>query len=230
MRRCQAPIAIRVISAYTLFALLFFPSLGQSHTLTGQDSTSLSQNYPNPFIVLTIIEYRVGSAAHITLKVLTIQGKQVMSLVDAEQAAGSYSVNLDGSLLHNGTYVYVLIDSSSTGVKKFTRKMVISGSTASVESANTVDEFVRLDQNYPNPFNGPTEITYSIPQPGRVTLRVFNMLGKEVVTMVDEDQGRNEYRVRFDGNGLPSGQYTYTLAYTASNIVSKVSRKMYLVK
>ncbi len=96
--------------------------------------------------------------------------------------------------------------------------------------ALVVDEFVRLDQNYPNPFNGTTEVTYSIPAPGHVNLRVYNMLGQEVRTLVDEDEGRQEYHVRFDGNGLPSGQYTYTLIYTANGNVAKLSHKMYLVK
>jgi Secretion system C-terminal sorting domain len=94
----------------------------------------------------------------------------------------------------------------------------------------SVDNFVRLDQNYPNPFNGTTEVTYSIPQPGHVNLRVYNMLGQEVQTLVNEDEGVNEYRVRFDGSGLPSGQYTYTLIYTANGNIAKLSHKMYLVK
>ncbi len=93
-----------------------------------------------------------------------------------------------------------------------------------------VDEFVRLDQNYPNPFNGTTEITYSIPAAGHVSLKVVNMLGEEVQTVIDEDEGRNEYRIRFDGSGLPSGQYTYTLVFTGPSGTSKISHRMYLVK
>ena len=97
-------------------------------------------------------------------------------------------------------------------------------------SIGPIDQNVRLDQNYPNPFNGTTVITYSIPQPGHVQLQVFNMLGKEIDALVDEDEGANEYHIRFDGNALPSGQYTYRLLYESEGNISKLSHKMYLVK
>ena len=107
--------------------------------------------------------------------------------------------------------------------------LTVSPELTSSHSAS-VDTFVRLDQNYPNPFNGTTVITYSIPGSGHVKLEVFNMLGKEMQGLVDEDEGEGEYRLRFDGNGLPSGQYTYRMIYETSGSISKLSRKMYLVK
>jgi len=96
-------------------------------------------------------------------------------------------------------------------------------------SHGTADE-VRLDQNYPNPFNGTTEIKYQIPRAGHVQLSVYNMLGQEIQGLVDQDEGANEYRIRFDGNNLPSGQYTYRMIYEADGNITKLSHKMYLVK
>lgn len=91
-------------------------------------------------------------------------------------------------------------------------------------------QLLELRQNHPNPFNSETEIEYSLPGSGHVTLKVFNMLGKEVQTLLDEDISMGGYKVRFDGTNLPSGQYTYTMIYTSGTVSTKLSKKMYLVK
>jgi len=73
-----------------------------------------------------------------------------------------------------------------------------------------------LGQNYPNPFNPETEIRYGIPKEGHVRLTVYTMLGEEVATLVNEEQGAGWYRVVFGGKGkngreLASGTYLYRL-------------------
>ncbi|HPD25189.1 MAG TPA: polysaccharide deacetylase family protein [Candidatus Marinimicrobia bacterium] len=68
-----------------------------------------------------------------------------------------------------------------------------------------------LKQNYPNPFNPKTTIAYSISQKSFVTLRVYNLFGQEVVTLVNEDKIPGEYTVEFDGSYLPSGTYFYKI-------------------
>jgi hypothetical protein len=64
-----------------------------------------------------------------------------------------------------------------------------------------------LSQNYPNPFNPVTTITYSLPFDGLVSLKVFDVLGKEVTTLVNENKKAGRYVVMFDGSRLASGVY-----------------------
>jgi hypothetical protein len=90
----------------------------------------------------------------------------------------------------------------------------------------------RLEQNYPNPFNPSTKIKFTIPvilsgvERSITTLKVFDVLGNEVSTLVNEHKPAGEYEIDFDGTGLPSGIYFYKLK--AGSYVQ--SRKMVLLK
>jgi len=68
-----------------------------------------------------------------------------------------------------------------------------------------------LDQNYPNPFNGISDIEFRISDASDVTLKVFDLLGREVATLVNERKGPGIYTARFDAGGLASGTYLYRL-------------------
>jgi hypothetical protein len=68
-----------------------------------------------------------------------------------------------------------------------------------------------LSQNYPNPFNPTTTIEFALPSDSYVDLRVYDLLGREVVTLVDEEKSPGVYRVRFDASMLSSGLYVYRL-------------------
>jgi hypothetical protein len=95
-----------------------------------------------------------------------------------------------------------------------------------VTVGNIVPFEFRLDQNYPNPFNPSTTIKYSIPSAEFVTLKVFDILGNEVTTLVNNKKAAGNYQVEFNAETLPSGVYYYTLV-TESFVQTK---KMMLVK
>jgi len=68
-----------------------------------------------------------------------------------------------------------------------------------------------LEQNYPNPFNPITTINYSIPENSIVLLKVFDLLGREITTLVSEEKIPGRYQTHFDGSNLPSSVYFYKL-------------------
>ncbi|MBE0573044.1 MAG: T9SS type A sorting domain-containing protein [Ignavibacteriaceae bacterium] len=78
------------------------------------------------------------------------------------------------------------------------------------ESVTLPTEFV-LNQNYPNPFNPTTSIQYAISNRQFVSLKVYDILGIEIVTLVNEEEPAGSYEVNFDANGLSSGVYFYQL-------------------
>jgi hypothetical protein len=83
-----------------------------------------------------------------------------------------------------------------------------------------------LAQNYPNPFNPTTRIEFSIPAQSRVELKVYNILGQVVATLVDEVRPAGAYRVTFNASNVASGVYFYKLI--AGDFVSV--KKMALLK
>ncbi len=65
--------------------------------------------------------------------------------------------------------------------------------------------------NYPNPFNPTTTINYQLPENGFVTIKVYDMLGKEIATLVNENKSAGYYKINFDASKLTSGVYIYTI-------------------
>ena len=80
-----------------------------------------------------------------------------------------------------------------------------------------------LGQNFPNPFNPTTTIAYQIPKDGRVTIKIFDITGREVTTLVDEFKSSGQYSVKFDASRLSSGIYFYSIRSGDYNAVKKMS-------
>jgi hypothetical protein len=95
-----------------------------------------------------------------------------------------------------------------------------------VKEGTTVPEQFSLYQNYPNPFNPTTNIKFSIPSSNFTSLKIFDMLGKEIAVLVSEKKDAGEYTVPFNAARMPSGIYFYQLR--SGNFVE--TKKMILMK
>ena len=108
------------------------------------------------------------------------------------------------------TYSAKSNDRSYADVSVWTNTWIGNQWTTAVEDNNKTNAMVtdyRLEQNYPNPFNPATIINYSVKKQGIVTLKIFDVLGREIQTLVNRAQAAGNYKVQFDGSRLPSGIY-----------------------
>ena len=117
-----------------------------------------------------------------------------------------------------GNYSYKLVQIDFDGTRN-------ESEIVNIEIENQPSEYF-LMQNYPNPFNPSTTIQYSIPQSGEVRLSIFNSLGEEVGTLVNELKESGSYEVEFSANEFPSGIYFYKIQSGAF----VESKKMILLK
>ncbi|MCC7159811.1 MAG: T9SS type A sorting domain-containing protein [Ignavibacteria bacterium] len=117
-----------------------------------------------------------------------------------------------------GSYAYRLKQIDTDGQFEFSKVI-------EVDAGNIPNGFV-LEQNYPNPFNPITKINFSLPNPSKVSIKIYDILGRTVKILIDEFRDKGIHTVTFDGTGLASGVYFYSIE--SGNF--KDTKKMVLVK
>jgi hypothetical protein len=157
------------------------------------------------------------------LYLITVDGRQLSSIgVSLPELSGLMlslgiyqGVNLDGggstTMVVNGGIVNS--PSDATGERPVANAVLVVSSNLSTQVAGSKskpDGFL-LHQNFPNPFNAQTVIEYSIPTGRYVTLKVYDVLGREIETLINGRTEAGLHRVEFDGSGSPSGVYYYCL-------------------
>jgi hypothetical protein len=161
-------------------------TLADWKSASAQDAHSITVNPANPF----------GAPGQLT-SVTDLHWVSAPSNVFAGTPIPGYTTDIDGDS-RNGTTPYMGADEA--------------GPFTAVEPDDATTPFAfTLAQNYPNPFNPGTVIAYQLPNEGTTTLRVYDMLGREVATLVNERQGAGHHMVRFDGSSFSSGVYFYRL-------------------
>ena len=91
---------------------------------------------------------------------------------------------------------------------------------------NDIPSGYALQQNFPNPFNPTTEIEFKVAKAGLTTLRVYDIVGREVSTLVNQNMNPGTFRVKLDATNLATGTYIYTL----SSGDARITKKMMLLK
>jgi hypothetical protein len=181
---------------------------------------------------------------------LTSSGGDYLNITVALQkngagiGAGTVELAAKGTYTEFGANItYISADAPDTAIIE---ALVLSqGGTAHVGTVFTLDDLAwgapvtdvpqhaatlptefHLGQNYPNPFNPSTVISYELPSINDVRLTVYDLVGREVATLVNATQAPGSYKVTFEGANLPTGLYLYRLS--AGNFVQ--TRKMMIVK
>jgi hypothetical protein len=170
--------------------------------------TTASESENDHFVL-----YRSTSAENGYIQIATIAGV-------GESATESNYSYMDQNLVNGTTYYYRIADVDINGVATAHGDIVEVTPTDGAMGV-MVSEY-KLHQNYPNPFNPTTTITYDVKETGHVTLTVFNIVGQEVATLVDEVKDNNRYQVTFDASGLAAGVYFYRLNVNDFSDVAKM--------
>jgi len=159
-----------------------------------------------------------------------------MQFVLGDSAVGYIPVQIDSTIIYY--YISATSNSGRTVTKPIVApsgfyKFVIENSVTSIAD-NSQPEVFYLSQNYPNPFNPSTRIKFTIPsviesetkQSQLITLKVYDILGNEIASLINEEKPAGSYEIEFNGNGLPSGVYFYQLK--ANTFIE--TKKMMLLK
>jgi len=131
----------------------------------------------------------------------------------------STDILFSGTLCMNGGFVVTGMTSFGFGGDLWLAKLD-SEPTDVNNKSSTPAKYV-LYQNYPNPFNPSTTISYSLPKAAHITLKIYNVLGRDIQTLVDEYIQAGQYSIKFDAKGLSGGIYFYSLQIGSDFVSTK---------
>lgn len=154
--------------------------------------------------------------------VIERDGVQVAEVSSLGNTASGHSYSwVDNNVVNGTTYSYSLIAVDVNGA----RELMASETATPRANSGVVSEY-SLHQNFPNPFNPSTSIRFDLVEAGVTTLKVYNVQGQEVATLVNGMQNAGSHTVSFNATGLPSGLYVYSLEVNGF----KAEGKMLLMK
>jgi hypothetical protein len=157
------------------------------------------------------------------------QRQIILDVSDTSTILGQLtSMQLDNQGYVHVAYYEVTNTAPLTGIIKYVTNKLITN--VKQETDNKWN--FRLRQNYPNPFNPTTKIKFEIPERGFVTLNIYDVLGNEITTLVNEEKSIGSYQADFNASNLPSGIYFYKLQVYASGSAGTFveTKKMILLK
>jgi hypothetical protein len=144
---------------------------------------------------------------------LTTTDWEWIELYNRELTAGEHTLTIayceEGALMDNICIKNANIEPVDAGLEAV-NTCVPEYTTVGIIPSKTFHGY-SLDQNYPNPFNGKTTLTFTLPENGFVSVKVYNLLGIEVAELAGKNYGPGQHTLDFDSQNLPEGCYFYTL-------------------
>ena len=194
-------------------------------TINAQTIYEVAPGIKTNQIVLTLSNIsEITNAENVTVRLLKSSSnllfnkeEQVIKRIDAKgktEATFTFDIKREAPVNVKDSVEFLITDNKSV----FQKKLFILNYTPPTN--------YKLEQNFPNPFNPVTTIQYQLPVDSKVTLKVYDILGAEVTTLVNEIQQAGYKEVQFDASELSSGVYVYRLV--VSNYIS--TKKLMVVK
>jgi hypothetical protein len=159
------------------------------------------------------IERRIVEAVNPKSQNTTANWEKVGFVKGNGASSSVHNYSYTDANVSSGTYVYRLKQIDNDGIFKY---------SSEAEVTITIPNVFALNQNYPNPFNPSTVIGYSLPVTGSVCLKVYDIVGREVATLVNETKEAGSYQVTFNASKLASGVYFYKLQSSSYTSVKKL--------
>ncbi len=145
----------------------------------------------------------------------------------------------DTSITKNGIYRYRLKQIDTDGVSEFTDTLEVTINSVDVATEENIAACFKLFQNYPNPFNPSTKISFEIPVTSQVQLKIFDALGREILTLLNSELQPGHYEYSFStqntpdvarSNSISSGTYFYSISIDDGKKKFIETKKMTIIK
>ena len=205
---------IDVIDAYTTQEYSY-QDFEPSAVISGSVKDIRDIGVGNAFIILEDIDNDYSNIDGDFNIVSTTSGDYYLKIEGPDSLDLEWSIYVDNELAEVGDSLLVNMEIGTIRSIEFIAPTEITDIDDSQVNKLIPEKFL-LGQNYPNPFNPVTQISYSITQRGFVKIMVFDIIGNEIETLVEEEKSIGEYLIEFDGSNLTSGIYFYQLNFYAS--------------
>jgi hypothetical protein len=175
----------------------------------------------------TILKTTDKGETWFSVNLSTKRGSDVYNSVYFNSSEEGFIVGANGTILHSTDKgsTWELLNKTSVATD------LLNTNELSLKNNNyNSPEAFKLSQNYPNPFNPSTMITYYLPQDSHLKLKVYDMTGKEVATLVNEFKSAGSYSIQFNSAGLSSGIYFYSMIAESGSSKIVKTMKMILAK
>ncbi|MFP4548507.1 MAG: T9SS type A sorting domain-containing protein, partial [Fidelibacterota bacterium] len=144
------------------------------------------------------------------------EGEQTVVKLDNSNVTGSEWIIADATML--------MIN------RKLTPDLFVSPDMVGIKEEEKQPIDFTLNQNYPNPFNASTNISYTLPQTGFITLKIYDIMGREIKNLENHQKSAGHYTINFNAKDLSSGLYFYQMKYTNQQTTSVKTKKLMVVK